>query len=99
LMLLLLLLLLLLLPGSEWGLASVQKASFATDAPTRDRAFPPPPLCISCRISCPAPWGRGETRDSAFAKSCGKCHRFDKYLVLEIYNFKKGSSDKLAKKS
>lgn len=34
----------------------------------------------------------------AFNKSCGKFYRFDKYLVLEIYNFKR-SSDKLAKKS
>lgn len=34
----------------------------------------------------------------AFDKSCGIFYRFDRYFMLEIQNFKKGSADKLAKK-
>lgn len=47
--------------GWEWGLARVQEAPSATDAPTRDRAFFPLLLSASPASSAaqPAPWGRG----------------------------------------
>lgn len=38
----------------------------------------------------------GGDQKGAFNKSCGNFYKFDKYLVLEMYNFK-WSSDKLAK--